>query len=332
MNALLFKHDSTYGAYDGTVEAGDRSIIIDGREIKILAEKDPADAAVGRPRRRYRPRVDRDLHRRRRRPGRTSMRAPRRSSSAPRPRARTSPSSSASTRIATTRPPTTSSATPSCTTNCLAPAAKVVHDLVGIEQGLMNTIHSYTNDQRILDVAHKDPRRARSAGQNIIPTTTGAAKALALVIPDLKGKFDGFSLRVPTPTVSVVDFTATVRRDDLGRGVERRLPRRGRRPAPGHPRRLRRAARVDGLQGRQPLFDHRRRLDHGPRREHGQGHRVVRQRVGLQLSRGGSYRLRRSPCRRRRRPAAAGTRSAGRRPRSHCAWKRRVVEQMQDDC
>ena len=75
----------------------------------------------------------------------------------------------------------------------------------------MNTIHNYTNDQRILDVAHKDPRRARSAGQNIIPTTTGAAKALALVIPDLKGKFDGFSLRVPTPTVSVVD-TATVRR------------------------------------------------------------------------------------------------------------------------
>jgi glyceraldehyde 3-phosphate dehydrogenase len=101
----------------------------------------------------------------------------------------------------------------SCTTNCLAPAAKVVHDLVGIEKGLMNTIHSYTNDQRILDVAHKDPRRARSAGQNIIPTTTGAAKALALVIPDLKGKFDGFSLRVPTPTVSVVDFTATVARD-----------------------------------------------------------------------------------------------------------------------
>jgi glyceraldehyde 3-phosphate dehydrogenase len=77
----------------------------------------------------------------------------------------------------------------------------------------MNTIHSYTNDQRILDVAHKDPRRARAAGLNIIPTTTGAAKALALVIPDLKGKFDGFSLRVPTPTVSVVDFTAELERD-----------------------------------------------------------------------------------------------------------------------
>ena len=102
----------------------------------------------------------------------------------------------------------------------------------------MNTIHSYTNDQRILDVAHKDPRRARSAGQNIIPTTTGAAKALALVIPDLKGKFDGFSLRVPTPTVSVVDFTATVRRDDQRRGAQRRVPRRRRRPARGHPRRV----------------------------------------------------------------------------------------------
>jgi glyceraldehyde 3-phosphate dehydrogenase len=98
----------------------------------------------------------------------------------------------------------------SCTTNCLAPAAKVVHDNFTIERGLMNTIHSYTNDQRILDVAHKDPRRARAAGQNIIPTTTGAARALALVIPELKGKFDGFSLRVPTPTVSVVDFTAIV--------------------------------------------------------------------------------------------------------------------------
>ena len=93
----------------------------------------------------------------------------------------------------------------------------------------MNTIHCYTNDQRILDVAHKDPRRARAAGQNIIPTTTGAAKALALVIPELKGKFDGFSLRVPTPTVSVVDFTAELERDDDARGAQPGLPRRGRR-------------------------------------------------------------------------------------------------------
>ena len=101
----------------------------------------------------------------------------------------------------------------SCTTNCLAPAAKVVHDNWSIKRGLMNTIHTYTNDQNVLDVFHKDPRRARAAGLNIIPTTTGAAKALALVIPDLKGKFDGFSLRVPTPTVIVVDFTAELEKD-----------------------------------------------------------------------------------------------------------------------
>src|SRR5438876_8292801 len=101
----------------------------------------------------------------------------------------------------------------SCTTNCLAPAAKVINDAFGIEKGLMNTIHSYTNDQRILDQVHKDLRRARSAGVNIIPTTTGAARALALVIPELKGRFDGMSLRVPTITVSVVDFVANVRKE-----------------------------------------------------------------------------------------------------------------------
>lgn len=95
----------------------------------------------------------------------------------------------------------------SCTTNCLAPALKVVQDKFGIDHGTMTTVHAYTNDQRILDLPHKDLRRARAAACNIIPTTTGAAKAVALVIPELKGKIDGFSLRVPTPTVSVVDCT-----------------------------------------------------------------------------------------------------------------------------
>ena len=95
----------------------------------------------------------------------------------------------------------------SCTTNCLAPVAKVLHEQFGIENGLMNTIHSYTGDQRLLDAPHKDPRRARSAALNMVPTSTGAAKAISLVLPDLTGKLDGFAVRVPTPVVSMVDLT-----------------------------------------------------------------------------------------------------------------------------
>jgi len=101
----------------------------------------------------------------------------------------------------------------SCTTNCLAPPALIVHRTFGIEKALMTTVHSYTADQRLMDLAHKDPRRARSAAMNIIPTTTGAAKAVALVIPELDGRFDGYSLRVPTPTVSVVDFVAELQKN-----------------------------------------------------------------------------------------------------------------------
>jgi glyceraldehyde 3-phosphate dehydrogenase len=100
----------------------------------------------------------------------------------------------------------------SCTTNCLAPVVKVLHDSFGIEKGLMTTIHSYTNDQRILDFPHKDLRRARAAALSMIPTTTGAAKAVTLVIPELKGKLDGLAVRVPTPNVSLVDFVCTVKK------------------------------------------------------------------------------------------------------------------------
>ena len=107
----------------------------------------------------------------------------------------------------------------SCTTNCLAPAAKVVNDNFGIVKGVMTTIHAYTNDQRILDVAHSDLRRARAAALNMIPTTTGAAKAVALVIPELKGKFDGMAIRVPTPTVSVVDFLAELEKETTAEAV-----------------------------------------------------------------------------------------------------------------
>ena len=212
MNALLFKHDSTYGAYPGTVDHTAGSLIVDGREIKVLSEKDPAALpwrALG---------VD------------VVVESTGLFTTADKARAHID---AGARKVIISAPANGEDITivlgvnedrydpdahhiisnASCTTNCLAPAAKVVHDLLGIERGLMNTIHSYTNDQRILDVAHKDPRRARSAGLNIIPTTTGAAKAVALVIPDLKGRFDGFSLRVPTPTVSVVDFTAECRRE-----------------------------------------------------------------------------------------------------------------------
>lgn len=100
----------------------------------------------------------------------------------------------------------------SCTTNCLAPVAKVLNDVIGIEEGLMTTIHAYTGDQPVLDVAHKDLRRARAAALSMIPTSTGAAKAVGLVLPELKGKLDGFAMRVPTPNVSVVDLTFTAKR------------------------------------------------------------------------------------------------------------------------
>jgi glyceraldehyde 3-phosphate dehydrogenase len=211
MNALLFKHDSTYGAYRGTVDHVQDGLIVDGREIKVFKESDPAALPWGDLG------VDIVLES-------TGI-----FTDATKAKAHID---AGAKKVIISAPAKNEDITivlgvnedrydpsvhhiisnASCTTNCLAPAAKVVHDLLTIERGLMNTIHSYTNDQRILDVAHSDPRRARSAGQNIIPTTTGAAKALALVIPDLKGKFDGFSLRVPTPTVSVVDFTADVAR------------------------------------------------------------------------------------------------------------------------
>jgi glyceraldehyde 3-phosphate dehydrogenase len=111
----------------------------------------------------------------------------------------------------------------SCTTNCLAPPVLVIHQVFGIEKGMMTTVHAYTNDQRILDLPHRDLRRARAAAQNIIPTSTGAAKALSLVIPDLEGRFDGYSLRVPTPTVSIIDFVAVLRTKTTTDGLKKVL-------------------------------------------------------------------------------------------------------------
>jgi glyceraldehyde 3-phosphate dehydrogenase len=111
----------------------------------------------------------------------------------------------------------------SCTTNCLAPVAKVLHDSFGIERGLMTTVHAYTNDQRILDLMHKDLRRARAAATNIVPTSTGAAKAIGLVMPELKGKLHGLSLRVPTPTVSVVDLVVTLKKPASADNINKAL-------------------------------------------------------------------------------------------------------------
>jgi glyceraldehyde 3-phosphate dehydrogenase len=211
MNALLFKHDSTYGAYPGTVEHTEDTLVIDGHAVRVLQERDPAALPWG----------DLGVD--------VVVESTGLFTDATKARAHID---AGARKVIISAPAKNEDITvvlgvnedaydpashhvisnASCTTNCLAPAAKVVHDNWTITRGLMNTIHSYTNDQRVLDVAHQDPRRARAAGQNIIPTTTGAAKALALVIPDLKGKFDGFSLRVPTPTVSVVDFTAQLER------------------------------------------------------------------------------------------------------------------------
>jgi len=211
LNALLFKHDSTYGAFPGTVDHTDDALIINGHEVKVLKEKDPAALPWGD--------LGVDIVLESTGLFTNAEKAAAHIAAGAKKVIISAPATGEDITIVlgvneATYDPAAHHiiSNASCTTNCLAPAAKVVHDLVGIERGLMNTIHSYTNDQKILDVAHKDPRRARAAGLNIIPTTTGAAKALALVIPDLKGKFDGFSLRVPTPTVSIVDFTADVGR------------------------------------------------------------------------------------------------------------------------
>jgi glyceraldehyde 3-phosphate dehydrogenase len=210
-NAHLFKYDSTYGTYAGDVRAGDHEIVVDGRSIRSFSERDPAALPWGDLG------VDiviestgifTDATKAKAHIGggakKVIISAPAKNEDI------TLVLGVNEDRYDPAQHHVVSNA--SCTTNGLALPAKVVFDAFGIERGLMTTVHSYTNDQNVLDVYHKDLRRARSAGQNIIPTTTGAAKALALVIPELKGKFDGFSLRVPTPTVSVIDFVAITER------------------------------------------------------------------------------------------------------------------------
>ncbi len=203
--AHLLRYDSVYGGFDSEVEVTDTGLLVDGEEVRVLAERDPAKlpwkdmgiTVVVEATGLFRKVEQAEMHRQ-----------------------------AGARKVLITAPARGDCFTvvlgvnedqydpakhhiisnASCTTNCLAPVAKVLHDRFGILRGLMTTVHSYTADQRLVDAPHKDLRRARHAAMNIVPTSTGAAKALGLVIPELAGKFDGIALRVPTPTVSIVDF------------------------------------------------------------------------------------------------------------------------------
>ncbi|WP_232696584.1 type I glyceraldehyde-3-phosphate dehydrogenase [Brevibacillus daliensis] len=203
--AHLLKYDSVHGKLDATVEVNGNNLVVNGKEIKVLAEREPANLPWGdlgieivvESTGRFTKREDAAKH--------LEGGAKKVIISAP-------ASNEDVTIVMGVNDDKYDAAShhvisnASCTTNCLAPFAKVLNDNFGIVKGLMTTVHSYTNDQQILDLPHKDLRRARAAAENIIPTSTGAAKAVSLVLPELKGKLNGFSMRVPTPNVSVVDL------------------------------------------------------------------------------------------------------------------------------
>jgi len=208
--AHLFKYDSVHGIYPGTVEHTNDSLIINGKTVKIFAVRNPAELpwkqenidVVLESTGLFTAKEKAELH-----------------------------IQAGAKQVVISAPATNEDITivmgvndhlydpskhliisnASCTTNCLAPVAKVIHEAFGIEHGLVTTVHSYTNDQSILDLPHKDLRRARAAALSMIPTTTGAAKAVSLVLPELKGKLDGMAIRVPTPNVSVIDLVATLK-------------------------------------------------------------------------------------------------------------------------
>ncbi len=210
-NALLFKRDSVHGPFSGSVEVDGNDLIINGKRVHVTAERDPANlphAANG---------IDIALEctgfftNRAGGQKHLDAGAKRVLISAPGKEVDLTVVFGVNHDKLTADHKIVSNA--SCTTNCLAPFAKVLNDAIGIERGLMTTIHAYTNDQKILDQIHEDPRRARAAGMSMIPTTTGAARAVGEVLPELKGKLDGSAIRVPTPNVSVVDLTFTPKRD-----------------------------------------------------------------------------------------------------------------------
>jgi len=208
--AHLLKYDTTHGKLDGTVEVGEGALIVNGKSVKVFAERDPGNLPWGSVGAEivvestgiFTAKDKAELHLK-----------------------------GGAKKVIISAPATNEDITivmgvnqdkydpaahtiisnASCTTNCLAPFAKVLNDQFGIVKGMMNTIHSYTNDQNVLDLPHKDLRRARAAAENIIPSSTGAAKAVSLVLPELKGKLNGMSMRVPTPNVSVTDLVAELK-------------------------------------------------------------------------------------------------------------------------
>ncbi|MBN2204828.1 MAG: type I glyceraldehyde-3-phosphate dehydrogenase [Thermoleophilia bacterium] len=208
--AHLFKYDSVHGVFQGTVEAADDAIVIDGKRVRVTAETDPANLpwadlgaeVVIESTGRFTQRADAAKHLEAG-AGKVIISAP-----AKGPDATIVLGVNEQTYDKTAHDVISNA---SCTTNCLAPMAKVLVDNFGIERGFMTTIHAYTNDQKVLDFPHKDLRRARAAALSIIPTTTGAARAVALVIPELEGKLDGFALRVPTPDGSATDLVAELK-------------------------------------------------------------------------------------------------------------------------
>src|SRR5947207_14076061 len=211
-NGHLLKYDSTYGHFPGEVEATADSLIVNGHTIKVLSQRDPAQIPWGN--------LGIELVIESTGLFTDASKAAAHLKGGAKKVIISAPAKGEDLTIVLgvnedmydpAKHNIVSNA--SCTTNCLAPTAKVLNDSFGITRGLMNTIHSYTNDQRILDQVHKDLRRARTAGSNIIPTTTGAARALSLAIPELTGRLDGMSLRVPTVTVSMVDSVADVRKE-----------------------------------------------------------------------------------------------------------------------
>ncbi len=219
-NAHLFKYDSNYGRYPGTVEAHDDALIVDGHEIRVFSEPEPAQIPWQE--------VEAQI----------VIESTGRFTDATKAKAHLE---AGAQKVIISAPAKNEDLTivlgvneesydpnkhhvvsnASCTTNSLAPLAWVLHKSFGIRRGVMTTVHSYTNDQRLLDLAHKDLRRARAAALNIIPTTTGAAKAVELVIPELKGRFTGIALRVPTPTVSITDFVAELEENTTAEEINR---------------------------------------------------------------------------------------------------------------